>query len=455
MGSSSSPRSGSSGSTRRPHKSVQLNTHASVGGSSGRSRSVAYSSGASSRGTLDFDARPARSSASVKNSRSTRKSAGNSIADASGRRKSIKAKENSRTAAKSQRAQRKEAKAQRKANKAEFPAAELDITALEDAGACVPTGADSSVKGRRKSVGSKGKYSARLHHGGDAPTGTDDLQVSESVRRKRNRSMDDMAAGRGRRVGDIRAAERARRQRAQYRKYVIKIAAAIVAVLVVVFGCIFIYRSDLLAVENVTVSGVSHLTDQEVTQLAAVPDDSTLLRLDSDGIAQRLCEHPWVQSVHVVRKFPNTVELNVTERQAGAAVKISSKSIWVISTDGVWLSAATKADWKNSRRIVGVNETAANPVAGAECTDEGILNALKVYDSLSSTLLDQVKQISAESSVKTTLTLKSGVTVAFGDASDLELKEADINALLQEHEGKISYINVRVPDRPTYRGDEG
>ena len=57
--------------------------------------------------------------------------------------------------------------------------------------------------------------------------------------------------------------------------------------------------------------------------------------------------------------------------------------------------------------------------------------------------------------MKTTLTLKSGVTVAFGDASDLELKEADINALLQEHEGKISYINVRVPDRPTYRGDEG
>ena len=53
--------------------------------------------------------------------------------------------------------------------------------------------------------------------------------------------------------------------------------------------------------------------------------------------------------------------------------------------------------------------------------------------------------------MKTSLTLKGGVEVAFGVAEDMELKEADIWTLLDKHEGKISYINVRVPDRPTYR----
>ena len=287
-----------------------------------------------------------------------------------------------------------------------------------------------------------------------APAGTVDMAVSESTRRRRNRDMDDAAAGRGRRVGDIRAAERAERaarSRRRYLSYVLKIAAVVAAVLVLVFGSIFVYRSNLLDVRAVTVSGVEHLTDQEVTQLAAVPDDSTLLRLDTEGICSRLEEHPWVQSATISRQFPHTIKIQVTERTPSAAVKISSKSIWVVSTDGAWLSAATTEDWKNYRRIVGVDTNMAAPVAGSEVTDEGILNALAIFDQASPELVDKIKSISAESAVKTSLTLKGGVEVAFGVAEDMELKEADIWALLEKYEGKISYINVRVPDRPTYR----
>lgn len=287
-----------------------------------------------------------------------------------------------------------------------------------------------------------------------APAGTVDMAVSESARRRRNRDMDDAAAGRGRRVGDIRAAERAERvarARRRYLSYIAKIAAVIAGVLIVVFGSILIYRSNLLAVTSVTVSGVEHLTDQEVTQLAAVPDDSTLLRLDTEGICSRLEEHPWVQSASISRKFPHTITINVTERTPAAAVKINSKSIWVLSTDGAWLSAATKEDWKAYRRIVGVDTNMAAPVAGSEVTDEGVLNALAIFDQASDRLNEQIKSISAASAVKTSLTLKGGVEVAFGVAEDMELKEADIWTLLDKHEGKISYINVRVPDRPTYR----
>lgn len=287
-----------------------------------------------------------------------------------------------------------------------------------------------------------------------APAGTVDMAVSESTRRRRNRDMDDAAAGRGRRVGDIRAAERAERaarSRRRYLSYIAKIAGVIAGVLIIVFGSILIYRSNLLAVTSVTVSGVEHLTDQEVTQLAAVPDDSTLLRLDAEGICSRLQEHPWVQSASISRKFPHTITINVTERTPAAAVKINSKSIWVLSTDGAWLSAATKEDWKAYRRIVNVDTNMAAPVAGSEVTDEGVLNALAIFDQASERLNEQIKSISAASAVKTLLTLKGGVEVAFGVAEDMELKEADIWTLLDKHEGKISYINVRVPDRPTYR----
>ena len=71
--------------------------------------------------------------------------------------------------------------------------------------------------------------------------------------------------------------------------------------------------------------------------------------------------------------------------------------------------------------------------------------------AISDDLRAKIVSISAESSLKTSLNLVDGVTVAFGDSSDVEIKEAAINSLLSQYEGKISYINVRVPTRPTYR----
>jgi hypothetical protein len=46
------------------------------------------------------------------------------------------------------------------------------------------------------------------------------------------------------------------------------------------------------------------------------------------------------------------------------------------------------------------------------------------------------------------------VGVAFGAAEDIAAKETAILSLLKEHEGNITYINVRVANRATYRGLE-
>lgn len=252
-------------------------------------------------------------------------------------------------------------------------------------------------------------------------------------------------------MGDVRAEQRAKRQRKQYLVYIARIAAVIAVVLVIVFGSIFIYRSDLFHVENVQVNGSEHLTSQEITSVAAISDDSTLLRLDSKGIKERLEDNAWIQSASIHRVFPNTVVIDITEREPGAVAKINDKSNWVISTDGAWLSAATTDDWENAMKIVDVSPSMSAPISGSMCTDGGINNALEILNTISDDLRSRIVSISAESSIKTSLNLEDGVTVAFGDSSDVELKESVINSLLDEYEGKISYINVRVPTRPTYR----
>ena len=253
------------------------------------------------------------------------------------------------------------------------------------------------------------------------------------------------------RLGDVRKRERQQRNRKKYRIYILRIVLIVALFLALIFGSIFVYRSNLFAVENVQVNGVSHLTSQEITQLAAIPDTSTLLRCDASGIVERLKEHAWVQDAKVKRKFPHTLQLEITERTAAAVVKVNSKSIWVISSDGTWLSAATKQDWKSSKKIIDVNTAINSPASGVDCNDEGIKNAIAIYAGLPQDFAKRVKTISAESAIKAQLNLKNGVVIAFGEAQDIDLKVAAAQSLLEKYSGKISYINVRVPSRPTYR----
>ena len=304
------------------------------------------------------------------------------------------------------------------------------------------TGAGS--RARRSSV----KKSARLQRTNKA------RQSSENAQKQANESKR-KALDKGRRAGDIRAEQRAKRQRWQYLRYIARIAIVIAVILLVIFGSIFIYRSDLFHVNNVQVNGSAHLTSQEITSIAAVSDDSTLLRLDSKGIKERLEDNAWVQNAAIHRVFPDTIVIDITEREPGAVVKINDRSNWVISTDGAWLSAATTDDWENAMKIIDVSPSMPAPISGAMCADGGINNALDILNSISDDLRSRIVSISAESSIKTSLNLVDGVTVAFGDSSDIEVKEAVINSLLNEYEGRISYINVRVPTRPTYRMLEG
>lgn len=309
------------------------------------------------------------------------------------------------------------------------------------------TGANS--RARRSSVKAhQNKKSARLQRTNKA------RQSSENAQKQANESKR-KALDKGRRAGDIRAEQRAKRQRWQYLRYIARIAIVIAVILLIIFGSIFVYRSDLFHVNNVQVNGSAHLTSQEITSIAAVSDDSTLLRLDSKGIKDRLEDNAWVQNAAIHRVFPDTIVIDITEREPGAVVKINDRSNWVISTDGAWLSAATTDDWENAMKIIDVSPSMPAPISGAMCADGGINNALDILNSISDDLRSRIVSISAESSIKTSLNLVDGVTVAFGDSSDIEVKEAVINSLLNEYEGRISYINVRVPTRPTYRMLEG
>jgi len=254
-----------------------------------------------------------------------------------------------------------------------------------------------------------------------------------------------------------------------YGNYIAKVLIVFLVLLVLFIGGLFLYNSSLFPVESVTVSGLDHLEVSKMTELAAVPENSTLLRVDESGIRERLSKEPWVESVAIKRVFPNTLELAIKERSIAAVVDVpvneaQNMETWAIASDGIWLmplpiegspdaDAISPKIYQDAALVLKITEVpyGINPQIGNYCEDENINNALAIVDGFTTSLKDQIGTVSATGTETTTLILKNGIEIAFGNAERIRDKERVCQKLMEEYAGSITYINVRIVDRPTWR----
>ncbi len=270
-------------------------------------------------------------------------------------------------------------------------------------------------------------------------------------------------------VSDVRNAARYRAKRSPSGRFKVAGIVVVILLLVVGIGGFALANSGTFTIKQVTASGVTHISEDEMTELAAIPEGATLLNVDTNGIASRLTANPWVQSVVVERVFPDTINLNVTERTISAVVSITvdetnTTERWVLSSDGMWLMELPDQDSEEGEAISDeIYEEAeqaleitdipygSSPEVGEYCDNSNVENALAIIDGMTTELADQVTTVSAASSTSTTLTLENGVEIAFGDSEDIRDKERVCLELLSKYEGEISYINVSVVNEPVWR----
>ena len=295
--------------------------------------------------------------------------------------------------------------------------------------------------------------------GGSRPARSGRASVS-SVR------LGDLDQGRGsaRRGGTPRTIARPKRSRG-FRIVVALIVAAVL--LGGTYGCL--YFSPAFTIESVKVTGADHLTNEEMAILAAVPQGTTLLNVDTGAIEDSVVRDAWVESVRVSRLFPNTLEIAVTERKIAAVVDVAADNakttqMWAIASDGMWLMEIPARDselgqsispqiFEDADAVLHIKDVpfGLTPEVGTYCTDGNVSNALAILDGLSTELAEQVKTVSATDAASTLLTLDNGIEIAFGTAEDIRDKERICLTIMAEHPGTVAYINVRVVDRPTWR----
>lgn len=246
------------------------------------------------------------------------------------------------------------------------------------------------------------------------------------------------------------------------------ILLCVIACLLVLALLVFLVLSSTSAftISSIDASATAHLSSDDIAKLASVEEGTTLLSIDENKVIANLRRNPWVSDVRLTREFPDSLKIEVSERDVDCLVKMSTASVcWCLGDDGVWIepinlqvkdgqsaddAALLLAQDMDTLLIVDM-PTNVSPVAGEEASDD-VLKAVDSYrEQLSPEFVDNVVRYRASSVESIGVTLASGVEVSFGAASEIPVKEAIVTELLAKHPNQITFINVRVPSQPTYR----
>ena len=82
----------------------------------------------------------------------------------------------------------------------------------------------------------------------------------------------------------------------------------------------FVTRSSYFRVRSYTFGPLTHVTADQLRRFAHLKPGGNIFAVDLEDVARRVAAHPWVAAARARRRLPGRIHIEVTERQAAAAV---------------------------------------------------------------------------------------------------------------------------------------
>jgi len=175
-----------------------------------------------------------------------------------------------------------------------------------------------------------------------------------------------------------------------FRRFLVvaKILATLCALAAAVAGvrwcALRVIGSPRFALREVRVGPTVHVSRDEILARSTVELGDPLLALDTDVIAARLAQHPWIAAARVRRELPSVLAIDVTERQAAAVAVIGG--LYLVDAQGHPFKHATLEEADGRVVLTGISriEYARLPRASQGAFREalGLLDTYQHPDSL-------------------------------------------------------------------------
>ena len=211
--------------------------------------------------------------------------------------------------------------------------------------------------------------------------------------------------------------------------------------IIVALGLAFVtVNSPFLDVDRVEVLGAQHLTAEQVRASSRIHLHDALLFVDTAAAVHRVEGLPWVERAKVVRDYPGTVRIVITEYAPVAYVQ-DGRDVVLLAENGHAIAQVPAAP-AGLAKIVGVRRA---PAAGELLSPP---EAAGIVSQLPRALARQVASVDV-AGTGLALHLAGRGAIRLGTASDLGAKAAAALAVLADRGATaFSYIDVSTPDTP-------
>ncbi len=199
-------------------------------------------------------------------------------------------------------------------------------------------------------------------------------------------------------------------------------------------------QTPLLDVDRLVVEGAAHTDAGAIRAAARVDRGDPMIGVDTGRAAARTEELPWVERAEVVRRWPGTVEVRVTERSPAAVVEVAEGRVALVDQGGRVLEVTT-------RPPAGLPVLSGDPGPIAEGEDLGAeaRAALELLAAVGERLPGVVVAVSTDLDAE----LAGGGAIRFGSTVQLDAKIVALETVLGDVDvACLKLLDVRVPGSP-------
>lgn len=232
------------------------------------------------------------------------------------------------------------------------------------------------------------------------------------------------------------------------RTFVIRLFLALLSIGIAGFLIWLLLFSPVFCLEkdNITIVGANEWVSKEkIANIASGQVNKSLFLVSSQDVIKQLNDIPGVTEAKVEKDFPKSLHITVLSQKPAAMLKNKANgNLTAVDVKGRVLNVVSHAS------ISGIPVIEVDDVDHSLST-RAILEAIKVVSSMPESLRMQITKVSAKTqdSVETELGA-SHRNIVWGDASDLKLKNAIVDKLINDPSkiGNKTQIDVSAPTRP-------
>lgn len=249
------------------------------------------------------------------------------------------------------------------------------------------------------------------------------------------------------------ATTRRRRKKRKERRIILTIFTFLV-----VIGAIIGSITVFLKVANIEVEGLTRYKKEDIIKTSGIKVGDNMFAVNKFDVAEKILnEYPYLETIKIRRKLPDTFIFEVTERVPAAYIQADGKS-WIIDGKAYILKMVSEDEEINLPKIIGA--TAVVPTVGKELvlskTEQSealkkVLAALK-----KSGIAEKIKRVEIEKFYDIKMVYEDRFMVSFGDSETLPRKFEMLKAVIaQLSDVDRGTINVSAVKKASFLPDVG